>query len=144
LDPDNIVLALNIGHCLVEAGDYSEALKSYFKAEVLSEESPRTWRPIAWCSFICKRYDLASKYYEKVLNSNPSIEDYLNAGHLELCKGFPKRAVEMYKKGIKETHTVLPQFLEIFKNDIDILIKQGINPEDIPTVRDELLYELEE
>jgi tetratricopeptide (TPR) repeat protein len=144
LEPDNIVLALNIGHCLVEADNYTEALKSYFKAEVLSEESSRTWRPIAWCSFICKRYDLATKYYDKVLTSNPGIEDYLNVGHLEWCKGFPKKAVDFYKKGIRETHTTIPQFLEIFKNDIEVLIKQGINPDDIPTVRDELLYELEE
>ena len=144
LEPDNIVLALNIGHCLVEANNYTEALKSYFKAEVLSDESSRTWRPIAWCSFICKRYDLATKYYDKVLTSNPGIEDYLNAGHLEWCKGFPKKAVDVYKKGIRDTHTAIPQFLEIFKNDIEVLIKQGINPDDISTVRDELLYELEE
>lgn len=144
LDPGKIVLTMNIGHCLVEAGDYAEALKFYFKAEVLSDESPKTWRPIAWCSFMCRKYDQSGKYYEKILQFNPVIDDYLNAGHLEWCKGFPKKAVDLYKRGIRATHTVLPEFMELFKKDIDELIKHGVNPDDISPVRDELLYELEE
>jgi tetratricopeptide (TPR) repeat protein len=144
MEPEKLVLTMNIGHCLVEAGNYSEALKSYFKAEVLSKESPKTWRPIAWCSFMCKKYDQAGKYYEKILQFNPGIEDYLNAGHLEWCKGFPKKAVDLYKRGIRTTHTVLPDFLELFKKDVDELVEHGVNPDDISSVLDELLYELEE
>ena len=144
LEPGNIILTLNIGHCLVDAGDYAEALKFYFKAEVLSNESPKTWRPIAWCSFICRKYDQAGKYYDKILQFNPLIEDYLNAGHLEWCKGFPKRAIETYKRGIRATHTILPDFLELFRKDIDELVKHGINPDDVAPVCDELMYELEE
>jgi len=144
LDPGKIVLTMNIGHCLVEIGDYAEALKFYFKAEVLSEESPKTWRPIAWCSFMCKKYDQAGKYYDKILQFSPTIEDFLNAGHLEWCKGYPKEAVDLYKRGIRTTHVVLPEFMELFKKDVDELIRHGINPDDISPVRDELLYELEE
>jgi len=144
MDPGKLVLAMNIGHCLVEAGDYAEALKFYFKAEVLSDESPKTWKPIAWCSFMCMKYDQAGKYYEKILQFNPVMEDFLNAGHLEWCKGFPKKAVELYKRGIRSTHTVLPDFLELFKKDMDELVRHGVNPDDISALRDELLYELEE
>jgi len=144
LEPGQIPLTMNIGHCLVEAGDYKEALKSYFKAEVLSDESPKTWRPIAWCSFMCKKYDQAGKYYEKILQFNPTIEDFLNAGHLEWCKGLPKNAIEVYKRGIRLTHTILPDFMEMFQKDVNELINHGINPDDISPVRDELMYELEE
>lgn len=144
LEPGKIMLTLNIGHCLVEAGNYAEALKFYFKAEVLSEESPKTWRPIAWCSFMCKKYEQAAKYYDKILQFNPGIEDYLNAGHVQWCKGFPKQAVELYKRGIRLTHAVLPDFMDLFNKDVEELIKHGINPGDIFSVRDELLYELEE
>ncbi|MCE5174525.1 MAG: tetratricopeptide repeat protein [Bacteroidales bacterium] len=144
LDPDNIILTLNIGHCLVELEDFAEALNYYFKAELLSEGSPKTWRPIAWCSFICKKYDQAGKYYEKILQNNPQINDYLNAGHLEWCKGFPKQAMALYKRGIHATQTLVPDFLELFRKDADELVRQGIHPDDIASVRDELLYELEE
>ncbi|MCK9311355.1 MAG: hypothetical protein M0P26_03655 [Bacteroidales bacterium] len=144
LDPGNIILTLNIGHCLVELEDFSEALNYYFKAELLSEGSPKTWRPIAWCSFICKKYDQAGKYYEKILQNNPQINDYLNAGHLEWCKGFPKQAMALYKRGIHATQTLVPDFLELFRKDADELVRQGINPDDIISIRDELLYELEE
>jgi len=144
LEPGKLVLTMNIGHCLVEAGDYAEALKSYFKAEVLSEESPKTWRPIAWCSFMCQKYDQADKYYKKILQFKPGVEDYLNAGHLEWCKGFPKNAIELYKRGIRATHIVLPDFMELFNKDMEELIRHGVNPDEISSVRDELLYELEE
>lgn len=144
LAPDDLVLTFNAGHALVEAGRYAEALQQYFKAEVLSEESLKTWRPIAWCSLLCGKYEQADKYYRKILNHKPAIEDYLNAGHLEWCKGQPLKAIEVYKKGIRASHTPFPEFLELFQNDMKILVGHGITAEDIPFVRDELFYALEE
>lgn len=144
LAPDDLVLTFNAGHALVEAGRYTEALQLYFKAEVLSEESLKTWRPIAWCSLLCGKYEQADKYYQKILQFKPAIEDYLNAGHLEWCKGQPLKAIEVYKKGIRATHTPFPEFLELFQNDMKILVGHGITSDDIPFVRDELFYALEE
>jgi tetratricopeptide (TPR) repeat protein len=140
----DLSLLLNIGHTLVDSGDYAGALNEYFKAEVLSEESPRTWRPIAWCSFMCRKYDQAAKYYGKILSLHPQLEDYLNAGHVEWCKGFPLNAVDLYKRGIRASHTILPDFLELFKKDQEELIRHGIPADDISALRDELIYELEE
>lgn len=144
LAPDDLVLTFNCGHALVEAGRFAEALQQYFKAEVLSDESLKTWRPIAWCSLLCGKYEQAEKYYQKILLQKPAIEDYLNAGHLEWCKGHPINAIEVYKKGIRATHTPFPEFLELFQNDMTVLVGQGIEAEDIPFVRDELFYALEE
>ncbi|MDP4276984.1 MAG: hypothetical protein Q8914_05045 [Bacteroidota bacterium] len=144
LAPDDLVLTFNIGHALVESGNYAEALKHYFKAEVLSDESLKTWRPIAWCSLMCGKMDQATNYYDKILKHNPAIDDYLNAGHLEWCKGYPIKAIDMYKRGIRATHTPFPEFQEMFQKDVKLLIGHGINEEDIPFVRDELIYALEE
>jgi len=144
LAPDDLVLTFNIGHALVESGDFSDALQHYFKAEVLSEESLKTWRPIAWCSLMCRKFDQAANYYEKILQHNPIIEDYLNAGHLEWFRGFPLKAIDVYKRGIRATHTPFPEFLELFQNDVKLLTGHGIKEEDIPFVRDELFYALEE
>lgn len=144
LAPGDTTLILNMGHAFVEAGDYAEALNVYFKAEVLSESSDKTHRPIAWCSFMCRKYDQATKYYNKILDKKPTIEDFLNAGHVEWCKGSPMKAVEIYKHGIRTTHTILPDFLELFKKDSPELIRHGISSNDISALRDELIYELEE
>jgi tetratricopeptide (TPR) repeat protein len=144
LTPDDVILTLNIGHAMVEAADFAGALQVYFKAELMSEESLKTWRPIAWCSLMCKKYLQAGKYYDKILQHNPTIEDYLNAGHLEWCKGSPLKAIEVYKRGIRATHTPFPDFLEMFQKDVKTISILGINEDDIPFVRDELFYALEE
>lgn len=144
LAPTDIQLILNMGHALVEAGEYAEALNVYFKAEVLNENSDKTYRPIAWCSFMCRKYEQATKYYSKILEQNPNIDDYLNAGHVEWCKGQPMKAVEIYKHGIRATHTILPDFLELFRKDTAELLRHGIHSNDIAALRDELIYELEE
>ncbi len=144
LAPDDLFLTFNMGHALVESGDYAAALQHYFKAEILSEESLKTWRPIAWCSLICGKYEQANGYYQKILQHNPSIEDYLNAGHLEWCKGLPMNAIDLYKKGIRATHTPFPEFMELFQKDLKELFALGVKQDDVPFVRDELLYALEE
>lgn len=144
LAPNDVLLTFNMGHALVESGDYATALQHYFKAEILSEESLKTWRPIAWCSLMTGKYEQAETYYRKILQKTPSIEDYLNAGHLEWCKGFPLKAIERYKKGIRATHIPIPEFMDLFQNDMSILCSHGINSDDVPFVRDELLYSLEE
>ena len=143
LAPDDIVLTFNIGHSMVEAEDFAGALQIYFKAEMMSEESLKTWRPIAWCSLMCGKFAQAEKYYGKILLHNPIIDDYLNAGHLEWCKGFPLKAIDIYKRGIRATHTPFPDFLEMFQKDVKTISSLGIKEVDIPFVRDELFYALE-
>jgi tetratricopeptide (TPR) repeat protein len=141
---DDFQLTMNIGHSYFEAGNYVEALNQYFKAELISDGSSKTWKPLAWCLFICRKYDHAAKYYAKILGGNPTLEDYLNAGHVEWCQGRPAKAVEFYKKGIRLTHTILPEFLELFRKDYTELKRHGIAESEISVLRDELLYELEE
>ena len=144
LDPENYVLSMNIGHCLMDLQRYNEALKSYYKAEFISGESPRTWRPLVWCALLCKKYDQADKYIQKLLAHKPLMVDFLNAGHLEWLQGSALKAIQMYKKGIRLTHTAQSEFFELFEKDLPVLLEQGINRADIPVVRDGLLYQLEE
>jgi tetratricopeptide (TPR) repeat protein len=144
LDPENYVLSMNIGHCLMDLQRYNEALKSYYKAEFISGESPRTWRPLVWCALLCKKYDQADKYIQKLLAHKPMMVDFLNAGHLEWLQGSALKAIQMYKKGIRLTHTAQSEFFELFEKDLPVLLEQGINRADIPVVRDGLLYQLEE
>lgn len=52
IQPENLSVQMNIGHCYVEQKDYEEALKYYFKVDYLDPEGGKAWRPIAWCSFL--------------------------------------------------------------------------------------------
>ena len=37
-----------------------------------------------WCAF-SRKFDVARKYYDRILEDNPTAHDWLNAGHVELC-----------------------------------------------------------
>ncbi len=144
LQSDNRSLTLQLGHALFDAENYAEALNKYFKAEILSNGSEKTWRPIAWCSFLCRKYEQAEKYYEKILTLVPTLEDFLNAGHVAWVQGHPMKAIDLYKRGIRLTHTILPDFLMLFQKDWEVLHSHGIRYDELTVLRDTLLYELEE
>ncbi|MDD4770143.1 MAG: tetratricopeptide repeat protein [Bacteroidales bacterium] len=144
LSPDNRGLILQMGHCMVEAGLYSDALQQYFKAEFLTEPTIKTWRPIAWCAMMCRKFELSESYYQKILAGKADMEDYLNAGHLEWAQSKPLSAIDRYRSGIRATHTPFPEFLDLFQRDTKSLIELGVDPSDIPFVRDELFYTLQD
>lgn len=83
LSPDNLSVQMSIGHCYLELKDYNEALKHYFKVDYLDHKGNKAWRPVAWCSFLIGKYDQARNYYRKILENQPGMQDYLNAGHTE-------------------------------------------------------------
>jgi len=99
---------------------------------------------LVWCAIMCKKYDQAGKYVQKLLAHKPVMVDFLNAGHLEWLQGSVPKAIQMYKKGIRLTHTAQSEFFDLFEKDLPVLLEQGISPADIPVVRDGLLYQLEE
>lgn len=115
--PDDVNLALNIGYCLMETGKYDEALKYFFKAEFIAGESEKSIRPIAWCSLLAGDYERARKYLTILLSDNPSAEDYLNAGHLELLTGHLNDAVERYAASIAARNFNFEEFMAAMKAD---------------------------
>ena len=64
IQPENLSVQMNIGHCYVEQKDYEEALKYYFKVDYLDPEGGKAWRPIAWCSFLVGKKEQAVYRYE--------------------------------------------------------------------------------
>lgn len=115
--PDDVNLAINIGYCLMETGKYDEALKYFFKAEFIAGESEKSIRPIAWCSLLAGDYERARKYLTTLLSDNPSAEDYLNAGHLELLTGHLNDAVERYAASIAARNFNFEDFMAAMKAD---------------------------
>jgi tetratricopeptide (TPR) repeat protein len=139
LTTDNVGLELNIGHCFLELKEYDEALNRYFKVELLDDKHQKALRPIAWTAFLLHKFDLSKKYYERILNNKPTIHDYLNAGHVELCMNNKSMAIDLYIKVI-EQYSNFDQFTELFDADKEALINTGIDPQIFPFILDEIQY----
>lgn len=145
LEPDNLSVQINIGHCLLEVKNYTEALKCFFKVDYLdSKKSHKAWRPIAWCSFVTGKYDQARNYYQKILANNPNEQDYLNAGHIEWALNNMKETLRLYVLSVQSKDGNIHKFMEQFHQDIPELLTAGVEAEDIPLLLDQLRYQLEE
>lgn len=142
--PDNLSVNLNIGHCYLEQKQYDEALKYYFKVDYLDTKGTKARRPIAWCSFLAGKTEQAWRYYEKILDNNPSALDYLNAAHVSLAMNNIRQAIALYNSSIATDNGNMARFAKNFEQDIPDLIHAGINPDDIPIIYDQIIYEAQE
>ena len=143
-ETDNLSLYVSIGQCQIELNQYEEALKSYYKVEYLSPGDKKIWRPIGWCSFLVGKVEQSEKYYQRLINDGPNKYDLLNMGHVQWCLGNRKAALEYYKKSINNPESSEKEFMEAFGEDLKHLIKQGVNPDDVPIMLDQLRYFLED
>ncbi|MDH6309577.1 tetratricopeptide (TPR) repeat protein [Dysgonomonas sp. PFB1-18] len=139
LNPDNISTELNIGHCYLEMGNYEEALNTYFKVELLDSKGTKAQRPLAWTAFLLRKYDVSQRYYKQILAGKPTEHDYLNAGHVELCMGNKKEAIEHYKQIIYKTND-FELFELLFDADQDTLKEHGVNDSIFPFLFDQIKY----
>ena len=97
-------------------------------------------RPIAWCYFGLGRFDDSEKYYERLSAEKLTAHDYINKGHLALCKGNKKEAIDYYKQSIISREITKEEFMSIFEEDRVILISHGVNQDDLPMLLDYLLF----
>lgn len=141
LNSGNIANELNIGHCYLDMGEYDKALNAYFKVELFDGgDNPKAWRPIAWTSFLLKKFDLSQKYYQKILVGKPTEHDFMNAGHVELALNNKKEALKYYMKTVSILNNNPEEFISLFESDKDTLINLGINESFFVLLFDELRY----
>lgn len=139
VQPDNLTLAFQIGQCLIELERYDEALAYFYKVEYLNKKPLNARRAIGWCSFITGKYQEAKKYYDLLLSEpTPTMEDWMNAGHIYYTLGEMEKAIEYYRKAqdLCGSHA---QFVKLYKRDRDDLLKQGANIVDLCILPDELI-----
>lgn len=136
LAPENCSILLQTGECLAALKRYDEAFSRFFKVEYLEPTSLRAWRALAWCSFVTDKHEQARNYYSKLLDSpKRSMQDWLNAGHVELVAGNIAQAIENYRKSAvlcKDSE----EFGKSLLGDKKILISKGISPDDLILIRD--------
>jgi len=140
IEPDNIHSVIMTAHCYLDLKDYENALKYYFKVEYNEPGNLKILRPIAYCYFALGRFDDSEKYYDRLSAGKFNAHDQINKGHLALCKGNKKEAVDFYKQSIVSGELSKEQFIAIFAEDKALLISLGVNPEDLPILLDYLLF----
>ena len=130
-------VAIREGECLAREGKYAEALKEFYKAEYLGG-GDQAARALAWCSVITGDTATATKYYDKIINSDGCQPyDYIPAGHAAWIAGDISKAADLYIKAYEkmEKGTFYPKFFA----DADILSSHGITKEDLLLMYDIIL-----
>jgi tetratricopeptide (TPR) repeat protein len=140
MEPENIHTMMMIAHCYLDLKDYESALKHYFRVEYLEPGNIKILRPIAWCYFALGRVDDSEKYYERLSSEKLTAHDFINKGHLALCKGNKKEAAEFYRLSIAAGELSREDFMRILTDDKPILLGNGVDPDDIPILLDYLFY----
>lgn len=127
LEPDNLNLTLQVGQCLASLERFDEALKCFFKVEYLGKMPDNARRAIAWCYFMTGKNEDATRFYEKIIHeSTPTMNDWMNYGHVFLVQGNLKEALKCYQKTAStcKTHD---EFINLFAGDTQILINAGVD-----------------
>ena len=135
--PGNVSLTLTIGHVLLEQNRTGEALQQYFKADLMDGVGHRAWRPIAWCSFVLNDFERSLDYYDRIARDDkPSAQDLLNRGHVLLCMGQTRQAIDTYKQSMQSMNGEAGAFRTAFKGDAVELRLHGISTVDQALIMD--------
>ena len=142
MDFSNIHTVIMIAHCYLDLKDYEQALTYYFRVEYIDSSNLKVLRPIAYCYFALGKFDDSEKYYDRLSARKFTAHDLINKGHLALCKGKMREAVELYRQSVNSDELTTEQFITIFNEDRELLITLGINPNDLPILLDYLLFSI--
>jgi tetratricopeptide (TPR) repeat protein len=142
MEPENIHTIIMTAHCYLDLKDYEQALKYYFMVEYKEPGNLKILRPIAFCYLAMGRLDESEKYYERLSAGKLNAHDLINKGHLALCKGKKREAIDLYRQSIMSGELTKDKFISIFKEDNALLISLGVNPDDLPIFLDYLLFSI--
>jgi tetratricopeptide (TPR) repeat protein len=140
MEPENIHTAIMTAHCFLDLKEYEQALKHYFRIEYNDPGNLKILRPIAYCYFALGRFEDSEKYYERLSAGKLNAHDFINMGHLALCRGKKKEAIDLYRQSITTGELPKEKFMAIFAEDRNLLVSLGVNPDDLPIVLDYLLF----
>jgi tetratricopeptide (TPR) repeat protein len=142
MEPENIHTIIMTAHCYLDLKDYENALKYYFRVEYNDPENLNILRPISFCYFALGRFDDSEKYYERLSAGKLNAYDNINIGHLALCRGRKREAVDRYRQSIMAGELTKEKFISVFAEDSELLVSLGVNPEDLPILLDYVLFSI--
>ncbi len=142
IEPGNVHTSMMIAHCHLDLREYEEALNYYFRVEYHEPGNLNILRPIAYCYFALGRFEESSKYYERLSAGKLTGHDYINLGHLSLCRGKRKEAVKHYRDSILIGKLTIDELISVINEDQPLLVQLGANADDLPILLDYLLFNI--
>ncbi len=142
MDNEDLHTTLMTAHCYLDLHDYESAIKNYFRIEYSDPGNNKVIRPIAWCYLATGRFDESARYFDKIGESKLTSHDRINIGHLELCRGNKQKAAGNYMVAIATGNMNIETFISVIRDDSEILVNNGVNPEDLPLIVDYVLMSL--
>jgi tetratricopeptide (TPR) repeat protein len=140
LEPDDAYIQTMLGNCYIDFQQYETALEHYFKVEILAPDNKKVLRPISWCCFVLGKLDLATNYLQQIFAENPTGNDMVNAGHVELSLGNKPKAMEYYLSAVTNFGISLTQFSETLDFDKHHLFANGVELSEIQLIKDYLRF----
>jgi len=139
LEPENLYIQAYIGHTLIRLERYEEALKYYFKVEYLAPSNDKIQRPIAWVSLILGKFETAIKYFHRIPTEDLSAKDYIQTAISYWCINDMINTKEYYSKALVLLNNNFIEFVQVFNEDIQILLNNNISSLDISLMKDHIL-----
>lgn len=139
-NPEDLKIESLMAYCNLKLENYETALQQYFKIEYQDPQNTNVIRPIAWCYFALGELEKSEKYFERVFKSTPDYYDYINFGHVKWAQGDRKAAIENYILSSNYSSFSLNELHKIMEDDKAILLKIGVDPEEVPLMMDYLRY----
>lgn len=143
-DPDNKKYLLQKAQCLLDSEQFDKALPVFYQLDLLYPDDSNIQRGLAWCAFVTAdssntNYSIAETYMEKAVYGDvATVNDYINYGHLLLCTGHRKEAIETYQRVIRLKDGA-ELFLRQMEQDAALLSRKGITDETLTLVTDSAL-----
>jgi tetratricopeptide (TPR) repeat protein len=89
-------LLIEMAQCLLNAGQYAEALNYFLRAEMLDETKHDATRAIAWCHVLLGQLDKAEDYAQQMMHPDNAPIDWVNAGLVALAAGNVPEAIRRF------------------------------------------------
>jgi len=140
MESENSHTTMMIGNCYLDLKEYGKALSYYFKVEYNNPGNFKIMRPIAYCYLAMGRLDDSYKYYQRLSSDKLNVHDLINMGHLALCRGQKKEAVDLYRQSIGSGELSKEKFTEIFVEDTALLIGLGVEKDELSLLLDYLFF----
>lgn len=141
IKPENVSVQLQIVNCLMELKRHDEALRNLLEIHKEHPENQKVLRTIVFCSFIAKNLP-QTNYFSTLLaeNHNLSAQDHIIAGNIAWCIQENQTAKENYNAALKMLENNWDNFVDLFKQNKDLLIQNGVEENEIPMLLDAIRY----
>ena len=145
IKPDEVSYLTSAAIALIEMEKYEEALKHLFHLDFIDAGNPYYMAPIEICAIHLRKFDLALRYNQSLLENTDYKDkylEYLNAGHIHFIMGNWQEALNYYR--LFKVETELINKIENKRIDSDkefitsakLLKEMNISLSDIQLMRD--------